>query len=168
MRLLCWHSCHCLLKPLTSSVRLTTRGSFKGLRHWFCLFRRLWVFCLCTQKHVLPLACIFSTDFWVSHFLRRPFLHKHFRVLLEHTFRVLSKTRLTSRLQLFQLIFKDTLVQLCSVWWPKSWFRVVQVVHWGTTFEGRGGLGPPPPHPPPSACLLFIGFQNHYSTKILF
>ena len=63
LRVLCWHSCHCLLKTLNSLVRLTTRGSFKGLRHWFCLFGQLWVFCLCTQKHVLPLACIFSTDF---------------------------------------------------------------------------------------------------------
>ena len=88
--------------------------------------------------------------------------------LLEHTFCVLSKTRLTSRLQLFQLIFEDTFVRECTVRLGKSWFRVVQVVHWGTTFEGRGGLGPPPPHPPPSACLLFIGFQNHCSTKILF
>ena len=78
--------------------------------------------------------------------------------LLEHTFCVLSKTRLTSRLQLFQLIFEDTFVRECTVRLGKSWFRVVQVVHWGTTFEGRGGLGPPPPHPPPSACLLFILF----------
>ena len=71
VRVLCWHSCQCLLKTLTSSVRLTTRGSFKGLRHRFCLFGRLWVFCLCTQKHVLPLACIFSTDFWGRPFSAR-------------------------------------------------------------------------------------------------
>ena len=76
---LCWHSCRCLLKTLTSSVRLTTRGSFKGLRHWFCLFGRLWAFCLCTQKHVLPLACIFPTEFWARSFSAVTFFARSFR-----------------------------------------------------------------------------------------
>ena len=71
-----------------------------------------------------------------------------------------AKTRLTSRVQFFQLIFnaKYLLRGFCK--YTKSLFWVAWIHVWGWGNMVCGGLGPPPPHPPPIARRLFIGFQN--------
>ena len=78
-----------------------------------------------------------------------------------HTFfGLVQKTRLTSSVQFFQLIFRVKYFfggvcehsNLCFEW------RGLMYGEGGTWFVG--GLGPPPPHPPPIARRLFIGFQN--------
>ena len=84
-----------------------------------------------------------------------------FSIFRLHAFSCLvQKTRLTSRVQFFKLIFKVKYffggicerLKCCFEW------RGLMYEEGGTWFVG--GLGPPPPHPPPIARRLFIGFQN--------
>ena len=81
---------------------------------------------------------------------------------------MVQKTRLTSKLHFFQLIFEDIYFfsVLCDS--PQSCFKGQKLWYEEQKTTREGGLGPPPPHPPPSARLLFIGFQNHPQAKSTF
>ena len=84
---------------------------------------------------------------------------------------LVQKTRLTSRMHFFQLIFMVKYVVGVFCERPNhcfEWRGLMNEVR-RTWIEGWGkGLGPPPPHPPPSARRLFIGFQNHHWPKSTF
>ena len=84
---------------------------------------------------------------------------------------MLQKTRLTSSLHFFQLIFE------VKYFFGGHHKRLNRCFDWrGLMHEAGkgmgnivcGGLGPPPPHPPPSARCLFIGFQNLTQPKCHF
>ena len=107
----------------------------------------------------LIMDCIFWSDYFNALFL-------YFDWVVGLTF-MTQKTRLTSKVNFFQLIFR---VKCDFFDWAKLWFRTAKpstwYVNWGGVRQGNWlgrGLRP---HPPPRTCLLFIGFWDGHVTSL--
>ena len=118
------------------------------------------VFVVCCKKHVLPLACIFSTDFWAPLFFQWVFFGVVFHTFNWVKFFVVAKGTSYLWVAFFSTDFWGVCCVLCRCFVGQ--ILVLSDIDCGMGYDiwGGGGLGPPPPHPPPSARLLFIGFQK--------
>ena len=111
---------------------------------WVCILYFQWVFCFFIYK--------------------APFLIFGLQVLCCFV----QKTRLTSRMHFFQLIFRVKYVVGVFCERPNYCFKWRGLMNGVRQLWEGDWLGPPPPHPPPSARRLFIGFQNHHWPKSTF